>query len=257
MIGMVVNSVVLVGDLRGEPTFRELLARTQRLLLEAHAFQDLPFEKLVEALRPERDPAYNPLFQVMFSFHDSPVPELAFAGLTGAIEPVHNGSAKLDWNVNDQNTATIRYNYLDASRDLPPHPFVLSAFNSGRGPNQTSLPFYKSGYQINNNLHSIAAELNSRWTGYANRFFASYNRFRDFRKPFSEDFPTIEIAARIRSLNRAATAKVMCPPYEPPVTTTRFASRSGRVAIQSNRVPTSRYASSRRTPLSSWRNVFP
>ena len=70
---------------------------------------------------------------------------------------------------------------------------MLSVNNTGRGPNASSLPFYKSGYSINNHLHSFALELNSRSTRYANRFFASYNRFRDFRTPFSEDFPTIEI----------------------------------------------------------------
>jgi hypothetical protein len=101
--------------------------------------------------------------------------------------------AKLDWNVRPGNTATFRYNYLDASRDLPPHPFVLSFANTGRGPNASSLPFRNSGYQINNELHSFAGELNSRTNRLANRFFLSYNRFRDFRKPFSADFPTIEI----------------------------------------------------------------
>ncbi len=101
--------------------------------------------------------------------------------------------AKLDWNVNAANTFTLRYNYLDASRDLPPHPFVLSFANTGRGPNASSLPFRNAGYRINNNLHSIAAELNSRTTRLANRFFVSYNRFRDSREPFSAPFPTIEI----------------------------------------------------------------
>jgi hypothetical protein len=102
--------------------------------------------------------------------------------------------AKLDWNLGTAHTLSFRYNYLNAKRDLPPHPFVLSAFNSGRGPNASSLPFYKAGYAINNDLNSFALELNSRSAGFANRFFASYNRFRDFREPFSEDFPTVEIA---------------------------------------------------------------
>ena len=102
--------------------------------------------------------------------------------------------AKLDWNIATDQTVTFRYNYLDASRDQGPHPFVLSFANTGRGPNATSLPFYNSGYAINNNLHSFAREL-QRTVGrrFANRFFASYNRFRDFRTPFSEDFPTIDI----------------------------------------------------------------
>jgi hypothetical protein len=101
--------------------------------------------------------------------------------------------AKLDWNINEANAFMFRYNFLDAHRDLPPHPFVLSFNNTGRGPNASSLPFRNSGYQINNKLHSVATELNSRSPGLANRLFLSYNRFRDNRAPFSAPFPTIEI----------------------------------------------------------------
>ena len=101
--------------------------------------------------------------------------------------------ARIDWNINDRNNAYFRFNYLDASRDLPPHPFVLSFNNTGRGPNATSLPFRNSGYAINNKLQSYALEWNSRSSGMANRLFASFNRFRDHRSPFSKPFPTIEI----------------------------------------------------------------
>ncbi len=101
---------------------------------------------------------------------------------------------KLDWNINDNNNLTFRYNRLDARRGLGPHPFVLSPNGSGRGPNENSLPFQNSGYRINNRLNSFALELNSRGGSFANRFFASYNRFRDYRDPFSRPFPTIDIA---------------------------------------------------------------
>jgi hypothetical protein len=101
--------------------------------------------------------------------------------------------AKLDWNINENNNVTLRYNYLDAFREQGPHPFVLSFNNTGRGPNESSMPFRNSGYRINNQLHSIALEWNNRGNSHANRFFASYNRFRDFREPFSEPFPTIDI----------------------------------------------------------------
>ena len=101
--------------------------------------------------------------------------------------------AKIDWNISANNNLGFRYNYLDAIRDLPPHPFALSFANTGRGPNASSLPFRNAGYSISNRLHSYALELNSRSTGFANRFFASYNRFRDHRNPFSDPFPTIEI----------------------------------------------------------------
>ncbi|HJS46805.1 MAG TPA: carboxypeptidase regulatory-like domain-containing protein [Gemmatimonadales bacterium] len=101
---------------------------------------------------------------------------------------------KLDYNISEGNNLSFRFNYLDAVRDQGPHPFVLSANNSGRGPNESSLPFRNAGYAINNDIQSYAFEWNARSTGYANRFFASYNRFRDFREPFSAPFPTIEIA---------------------------------------------------------------
>ncbi|MDX1429959.1 MAG: hypothetical protein R3282_06710, partial [Rhodothermales bacterium] len=100
---------------------------------------------------------------------------------------------KLDWNVNENNNLSLRYKFLNAFREQGPHPFVLSFSGTGRGPNETSLPFQKSGYRINNKLHSFALELNSRSDQFANRFFASWNIFRDHRDPFSEDFPTLEI----------------------------------------------------------------
>jgi len=98
---------------------------------------------------------------------------------------------KLDWNINDNNNLTFRYNFLDARRALPA--FVFSPNDSGRDPNENSLAFQNSGYQINNELHSFALELNSRGSRFANHFFFSYNRFRDFRVPFSTPFPTIQI----------------------------------------------------------------
>ncbi|HEX2165518.1 MAG TPA: amino acid adenylation domain-containing protein, partial [Thermoanaerobaculia bacterium] len=99
LIGMVVNTVALGADLEGDPTFRELLARVRREVLAAQAHPDLPLERLVADLQPERDLSRNPLFQVMFSFHDSPVPDLRFAGLCGRLRERHNGSAKVDLNV--------------------------------------------------------------------------------------------------------------------------------------------------------------
>ena len=101
--------------------------------------------------------------------------------------------ARLDFNLSASDNLMVRYNLLDATRDQGPHPFVLSFNNTGRGPNDNSLPFRNSGYAIDNNLNSFALELNSRRTRFANRLFASYNRYRDRRNPFSAPFPTLEV----------------------------------------------------------------
>jgi len=100
VIGMMVNTLVVCNDLSGNPRFSELLERTRRLMLAIHEHQDMPFEKLVKELRPERHLDHNPLYQVMFSFHDAPMPELDFGGgVRGELSYRHNKSAKADLNV--------------------------------------------------------------------------------------------------------------------------------------------------------------
>ncbi len=99
MIGMVVNSLLLRGDLSGNPTFRDLLGRVRELTLEVYAHQDMPFERLVQELRPERQLGRNPLFQIMYNFHDAAVPDLEFGGLDMKFLVRGNRSAKMDMNV--------------------------------------------------------------------------------------------------------------------------------------------------------------
>ncbi len=99
MIGMVVNSLLLRGDLSGNPTFRELLGRVRELCLEVYAHQDMPFERLVQELQPERTFGRNPLFQIMYNFHDSAVPDLEFGDLQARFRVYDNHSAKVDINV--------------------------------------------------------------------------------------------------------------------------------------------------------------
>ncbi len=100
LVGMIVNNVVLRADLSGDPTFRQLLHQVRNITLDAYTYEDLPFDLLVKALQPERDLSRNPLFQVMFSFHDSAKPDLDLPGLTIDIDDgAGNGSAKFDLNV--------------------------------------------------------------------------------------------------------------------------------------------------------------
>ncbi|MUG96545.1 amino acid adenylation domain-containing protein [Scytonema sp. UIC 10036] len=97
LIGMMVNNLVLRTNLSGNPTFRELLSRVCQVTLEAYANEDLPFDKVVEVLKPIRNLSHNPLFQVMFSFHDSPMPNLSLPGLDISLhEPIGNKSSKFD-----------------------------------------------------------------------------------------------------------------------------------------------------------------
>jgi amino acid adenylation domain-containing protein len=96
LIGFFVNSLVLRTDLSGNPTFQELLNRVREVTLGGYAHQDLPFEKLVEELHPERDLSHHPLFQVVFSLQNTPIEALELPGLKLSLFEFDSKTAKFD-----------------------------------------------------------------------------------------------------------------------------------------------------------------
>ncbi|HZN54796.1 MAG TPA: condensation domain-containing protein, partial [Candidatus Polarisedimenticolaceae bacterium] len=97
LIGFFVNTLALRCDLSGGPTFREVLRRVRETALEALAHQHLPFERLVEEIRPERDPGRTPIVQVMFAMQNAPAPSLDLPGLSMEAFDSAYAAAKFDW----------------------------------------------------------------------------------------------------------------------------------------------------------------
>jgi amino acid adenylation domain-containing protein len=100
LIGFFVNTLVLRTDFSGNPNFLDLLARVKETTLDAYTHQDLPFEKLVEEIQPERNLSHNPLFQVWFSLNNSPMPALQIGELTLTISEAESETAQFDLSLN-------------------------------------------------------------------------------------------------------------------------------------------------------------
>jgi len=118
LIGFFVNTLVLRTDLSGEPTFRELLRRVREVALGAYTRQDLPFERLVEELQPERDLSSTPLFQVMFALQNAPLESLDLSGLSLNICRIETGTSKFDLTLTIQEHAHELACLLEYNTDL-------------------------------------------------------------------------------------------------------------------------------------------
>ncbi|HKV33665.1 MAG TPA: condensation domain-containing protein, partial [Pyrinomonadaceae bacterium] len=96
LIGYFANQLVLHTDLSGNPAFRELLSQVREVTLGAYAHQDIPFERLVEELKPERDWSRTPLFQLKVVMQNAPLPVMELPGLQLSAEELGGGTAKFD-----------------------------------------------------------------------------------------------------------------------------------------------------------------
>ena len=96
LIGFFVNTLIMRTDLSGDPSFREVLSRVREVALGAYDHQDLPFEKLVEELQPERDLSRVPLSQVFFALQNMPQEDLKLPNLTLERQKVESGTVKFD-----------------------------------------------------------------------------------------------------------------------------------------------------------------
>jgi len=115
LIGFFVNQLVLRSKLLPDITFEELLRKVRESTLQAYAHQDLPFEKLVEALNPGRDGNLSPLFQVKMALQNTPAEEVSLPGLEFSQMGAATGAAKFDLLLNLQDTsqgliAELQYN---------------------------------------------------------------------------------------------------------------------------------------------------
>jgi amino acid adenylation domain-containing protein len=118
LIGFFVNTLVLRTDLSGDPAFRELLGRVREVSFGAYAHQDLPFEKLVEELQPERRSSHTPLLQVMLVLENATTSELELEGLSISPVKVDSGSAKFDLTLLVQETPEGLGCFFEYNTDL-------------------------------------------------------------------------------------------------------------------------------------------
>ncbi len=100
LIGCFVNVVILRADLSGDPNFRDLLTQVRDTVLESHAHQNLPFEKLVERLRPPRDVGSSPLIQALVAMQNAPRFPLDMADLSVGSPEVKITTARFDLELN-------------------------------------------------------------------------------------------------------------------------------------------------------------
>ncbi|MGW8781219.1 non-ribosomal peptide synthetase [Streptomyces sp. NPDC055796] len=118
VIGCFINVLLLRASLAGDPTFAELAAQVGETVLDGMQHQDLPFDRLVEELAPQRDLSHQPLAQVMFLLQSAPLPDVALDGLELSTVPVRRKATHLDLNVQLWDSGECFEGVVDYSTDL-------------------------------------------------------------------------------------------------------------------------------------------
>ncbi|HKN83072.1 MAG TPA: amino acid adenylation domain-containing protein, partial [Pyrinomonadaceae bacterium] len=118
LIGFFVNTIVMRTDLSGQPTLEELLERVRRTTLEAYANQDMPFEKLVEELQPDRDLSRTPLYQVMLSLREDLSTALELPGMSLTQFEADTGASKFDLSLQLEESAERVSGWFEYNTDL-------------------------------------------------------------------------------------------------------------------------------------------
>lgn len=118
LIGFFVNTLVLRTDLSSDPSFRELMQRVREVSLGAYTHQDLPFEKLVAELQPERNLSHAPLFQVWFVLQNTPMSALELSGLTLSLLEAESGMVRHDLKLDLSETPEGLKGFFEYKTDL-------------------------------------------------------------------------------------------------------------------------------------------
>jgi amino acid adenylation domain-containing protein len=118
LIGFFVNTLVLRTDLSNNPTFTELLQKVREIALDAYAYQDLPFDKLVAELQPERYRDRSPLFQVWFVLQNAPTAEFQISGLNLTLLDIETGLVRHDLKLDLTKTESGIQGFFEYKQDL-------------------------------------------------------------------------------------------------------------------------------------------